>query len=792
VAQPATSTITLPSKTVLLPVYVSDAAQKRVQVTYGPYSNDCVPLAVDAGNLAFLLWGSASTQQISRWHVRADGSFSNPSYAYPAGYAPVGLACGTGGDVRLLWSDGAGDAQVWTIAADGTYTAKTYSAVPAALGSLVFSPAGVTGGSFSTGMVTLTHPAPAGGATVSLTSDNAAATVPASVPVAAGATSGTFSVTTTAVTAAVTANITATYNGVSQSAALTISPMQTGASGNYDVTAGPINVDVTENTSGAATAATVVGLSPVNSFTGTVQLSVSGLPNGVSAVLSSPAVSLASGDASSNLTFTIASSTRPGFYAVDVRATSGSITRSAPVNLTVYPSAQAANFTVTEDVDGLEIAPGSSDIVSLAFSPNAGFSGTVNLSLQDDPAHPIINGTSSGIVATFNNSSVSSGSSTSTLTIQVGAQVAEATYNLLVKATSSTATQTLMLTIFVSPSNTGAGFGFPTTPPSSPQSPPSPLASSVSDMSRDDLDDSNNGQSPSGQVNSRADDLGINFDISELHASNIHPNYLGATDDRKPIGAFGPYSAVCRINAYGSNGGQGWVSTGTGFLVGRNHVLTAAHVLYDNSGHLATKVFVYPGYNNGASRTFHRASAKSKFIPTNYKTEVATGRDDTYDDWALIDLNPVVAATRADRGKALGDLAGYVYAEDDFVNPDVAATIPGYPGAAAGLQLNNNYMYYSAVYIGDDGPVMDHPPGNPNNSNADNLVYYTIDVSNGDSGAPIFRPDPVGNDNTWHAFAIVRAGGYGGTNFNDGTLISQTRKKIIQMLMQKDKDDISY
>jgi hypothetical protein len=59
----------------------------------------------------------------------------------------------------------------------------------------------VTGGAASQGTVTLTSPAPAGGFAVSLSSGNAAATVPAGVSVAQGATSATFAIATSAVTA---------------------------------------------------------------------------------------------------------------------------------------------------------------------------------------------------------------------------------------------------------------------------------------------------------------------------------------------------------------------------------------------------------------------------------------------------------------------------------------------------------------------------------------------------------------------------------------------------------------
>ena len=77
----------------------------------------------------------------------------------------------------------------------------------------------------STGTVTLTSAAPAGGAVVTLTSSNTnAATVPASVTVAAGATTKTFAVTPVAVTVPTAVTITATYSGVAKTATLTVNP----------------------------------------------------------------------------------------------------------------------------------------------------------------------------------------------------------------------------------------------------------------------------------------------------------------------------------------------------------------------------------------------------------------------------------------------------------------------------------------------------------------------------------------------------------------------------------------
>src|SRR5262249_49321674 len=73
--------------------------------------------------------------------------------------------------------------------------------------------------------LTLSGPAPDGGAAVTLSSDTpAVASVPASVTVAAGATSASFSVTTTAVTSGKSVVISAVYNSPAVTATLTVTP----------------------------------------------------------------------------------------------------------------------------------------------------------------------------------------------------------------------------------------------------------------------------------------------------------------------------------------------------------------------------------------------------------------------------------------------------------------------------------------------------------------------------------------------------------------------------------------
>lgn len=94
------------------------------------------------------------------------------------------------------------------------------------LSALTLSPATFPGGcKTSTGQVTLTGPAPAGGAVVSLADTNLAASMPASVTVPAGATTAQFTITGVAVTSNQTGTVTAQYSGVSKSATLTVRPI---------------------------------------------------------------------------------------------------------------------------------------------------------------------------------------------------------------------------------------------------------------------------------------------------------------------------------------------------------------------------------------------------------------------------------------------------------------------------------------------------------------------------------------------------------------------------------------
>jgi len=218
---------------------------------------------------------------------------------------------------------------------------------PASLVSLTLNPTSVIGGNSSTGTVTLSAPAPTGGATVVLATDNSAAQVPPSVTVPAGATTATFTVTTTPIGALATANISGTY-ATTRSSPLTINP--------------PSLTSVTLNPT------TVIGGNP---STGTVNLSGAAPPGGATVLLSSsnttvaqvpPSVTVSSGATSA--TFTINTAAVALNTPVLITGTYGA-TQSA--TLTVTPPPPPAQLAI-DKVVSTDRTTAATTVVSPAFS----------------------------------------------------------------------------------------------------------------------------------------------------------------------------------------------------------------------------------------------------------------------------------------------------------------------------------------------------------------------------------------------------------------------------------------
>src|SRR5437016_824386 len=143
--------------------------------------------------------------------------------------ASVTVAAGASSATFTVTTSAVSTSTPVTISASYAGVTKTASLTvapgSATLSAIALNPATVSLRSALPISVTLSGPAPTGGAAVALTSSSTAtATVPASVTVAAGASSATFTVTTSAVSTSTPVTISASYAGVTKTASLTVAP----------------------------------------------------------------------------------------------------------------------------------------------------------------------------------------------------------------------------------------------------------------------------------------------------------------------------------------------------------------------------------------------------------------------------------------------------------------------------------------------------------------------------------------------------------------------------------------
>jgi len=236
------------------------------------------------------------------------------------------------------------------------------------ISSFTVSPASVAGGGKVAASIKLTSPAPAGGETVTIQSNNAA--VPSSqVTIAAGATSGSVSILTGGVDASTAVTLTASAGGVSKTAVVTVTPAVLNA----------LTVSPNPTYGGNNTIAAVL----LNGLAG---------PSGIKAALSSsdgttiPAgtiVNIPAGASKAAYTFIPAVVTTP--TTMTITATAGAVSKA--VVLTVNP-AVLTTLTVPTTVSGGAIATIKAALSSPA--PAGGLTVTVT---SNSPALSVGSGT---------------------------------------------------------------------------------------------------------------------------------------------------------------------------------------------------------------------------------------------------------------------------------------------------------------------------------------------------------------------------------------------------------------
>lgn len=148
-------------------------------------------------------------------------------------------------------------------------------------------------------------------------------------------------------------------------------PVTTG----FTVGAAPNAVSLAQGTNNTST----ITVTSTGGFNGTVNLSASGLPGGVTA-----AFNPSSTTTTSTLTLTATSTATTGSAAITITGTSGTSTQSATINLTVTPPASYA-LSAGAPSQGT-ISPGGSAQSTITVSSANGYTGTVMLSCGISPA----------------------------------------------------------------------------------------------------------------------------------------------------------------------------------------------------------------------------------------------------------------------------------------------------------------------------------------------------------------------------------------------------------------------
>jgi len=182
------------------------------------------------------------------------------------------------------------------------------------------------------------------------------------------------------------------------------------------------------------TALYTITTSAINGFAGSVNLAVTGQPAGTTAAFS---VNPIAGAGTSTLGIATTASTTPGNYQLTITGTSGSLSHSQTVTLTVSPP--RPDFSLAATPSARSVTQGGTTTYAVSTAAIAGFTGGIGLSVSGLPA---------GATAGFSATPVSPGSG-STLTVSTGPSTPAGTYQLAIVGASGSLSHGQVVTLTV-------------------------------------------------------------------------------------------------------------------------------------------------------------------------------------------------------------------------------------------------------------------------------------------------------------------------------------------------------
>jgi cellulase/cellobiase CelA1 len=239
----------------------------------------------------------------------------------------------------------------------------------------------------------------------------------------------TFTATSTAMAGLATVTITGTSG--TTTATTTIALTVISSTPGFTLAPSAASLPITRG----KTATDTITVTDVNGFTGSVTLTASGLPGGITVAYGTNPTTTAS-----VLTFTASATATVGTSTVTIAGTSGTTTATTTISLTV----SASGFTLAASPATLSVTQGKTATDTITVTDTGGFTGSVTLTATGLP---------SGVTVAYGTNPTTS---TSVLTFTASATATAGTSTVTITGTSGSTTATTTIALTVAPSGGNA------------------------------------------------------------------------------------------------------------------------------------------------------------------------------------------------------------------------------------------------------------------------------------------------------------------------------------------------